>query len=606
MPIAVRAPVSPRILSRATGAALPLEDEVQSRLDAPGPALLELAGGPGSGKTTALRHLAAVFAGAARLKILDRDADRRCEWRGDEVIVFVGRTPRPTERVEHLVLAPWHRDDLMEYLLAQHPQQTATILGRISNMAIQEFRGKPEIWRIVLDELALDDTLADAQAALVKNMRSRISSEELWEQISGACLEDASYSTTGLEDISRLLVQPPVRQLLAAEHLATKLSSTRHRCRLPEKMPRALVHAVARRVSTNEIARGRLNRALRSRRQQPMATSLLRAIDPSWRPLKTRRMNLAGAHLDSVSWPGIRLRSAKLREVDFSGADLRGALLDNADAFKADLRDCCLAGASLKDLDASSADLSDADLSRARAEGALLSFSKLSGTKLDDASLSRTMLLGADLRGASLRRADLTRAVVQAKLAGADFTKADLTDADLHGQDLRDACFEGARLTKGNLRLAHLEGMQLDGVDLAGACLEGALLTSTSIRRGDLSGCNLRGAGLADIDWEGACLNGADLRGASFHLGSSRSGLVGSPIASEGSRTGFYTDEYHEQDYKPPEEIRKANLCYADLRGACVDYVDFYLVDLRGAEYDLKQAEHFLRCGAILEDRCPQ
>ncbi len=67
---------------------------------------------------------------------------------------------------------------------------------------------------------------------------------------------------------------------------------------------------------------------------------------------------------------------------------------------------------------------------------------------------------------------------------------------------------------------------------------------------------------------EGEALTGADLRFATFHLGSTRSGLVGSPIACEGSRTGFYTDDFDAQDFKPPEEIRKANLCGADLRGA--------------------------------------
>ena len=113
-------------------------------------------------------------------------------------------------------------------------------------------------------------------------------------------------------------------------------------------------------------------------------------------------------------------------------------------------------------------------------------------------------------------------------------------------------------------------------------------------------------AGLADIDWEGASLRGADLRGASFHLGSSRSGLVGSPTVSEGTRTGFYTDEYGEQDFKAPEDIRKANLRNADLQQAIVAGVDFYLVDLRGAHYDSQQEEQFRRCGAILEDRCPQ
>jgi hypothetical protein len=84
-------------------------------------------------------------------------------------------------------------------------------------------------------------------------------------------------------------------------------------------------------------------------------------------------------------------------------------------------------------------------------------------------------------------------------------------------------------------------------------------------------------------------------------MGSSRSGLVDSPLASEGTRTGFYTDEYKEQHYRDPEAVRKVNLCGADLRGAKVKTVDFYLVDLRGAIYDEHQRRHFERCGAILD-----
>src|SRR5262249_9180146 len=117
-----------------------------------------------------------------------------------------------------------------------------------------------------------------------------------------------------------------------------------------------------------------------------------------------------------------------------------------------------------------------------------------------------------------------------------------------------------------------------------------------------------RDAGLGDLDAAGACLRDADLRGATFHMGSTRSGLLFTPLASEGTRTGFYTDDGDEQHFKAPEEIRKANLCGADLRGARLDGVDSYLVDLRGARYDPEQAAHLRRCRAILEDRggpCP-
>jgi uncharacterized protein YjbI with pentapeptide repeats len=146
--------------------------------------------------------------------------------------------------------------------------------------------------------------------------------------------------------------------------------------------------------------------------------------------------------------------------------------------------------------------------------------------------------------------------------------------------------------------------MHLDGLNFTNARFDGSLLTGSSMVRADLSGASLRNTGLADVEWPGACLRDVDFREATFHMGSSRSGLVDSVIASEGTRTGFYTDDYSEQDFKAPEEIRKANLRFCNLRGALVEGADFYLVDLRGALYDERQAGHFRRCGAILEDRC--
>ena len=118
----------------------------------------------------------------------------------------------------------------------------------------------------------------------------------------------------------------------------------------------------------------------------------------------------------------------------------------------------------------------------------------------------------------------------------------------------------------------------------------------------DFQAADLSATGLAEIEWEGANLQRADLRGSTFHMGSSRSGLVESDLASEGTRTGFYSDEYNEQHYKSPEEIRKANLCGADLREAKIDNVDLYLVDLRGAHYSREQRRHFEACGAILSN----
>lgn len=168
---------------------------------------------------------------------------------------------------------------------------------------------------------------------------------------------------------------------------------------------------------------------------------------------------------------------------------------------------------------------------------------------------------------------------------------------------LRDCSLAGARFTGANLTGCDLEYVELSHADFERAQLTHAILTGSIMPGASFREALLSFAGLAEIQWEGADLRDANLRGCTFHMGSSRSGLLTSPIACEGSRTGFYTDDYEEQHYKAPEEIRKANLRGADLRGANVVDTDFYLVDLRDARYDPDQRQHFLRCGAILFDR---
>lgn len=66
--------------------------------------------------------------------------------------------------------------------------------------------------------------------------------------------------------------------------------------------------------------------------------------------------------------------------------------------------------------------------------------------------------------------------------------------------------------------------------------------------------------------------------------------------------TGFYTEELEQLHFRRPEEIRKAALCGADLRGANLNGVDFYLVDLRGARLDPEAVKQARQTGAILDD----
>ena len=147
----------------------------------------------------------------------------------------------------------------------------------------------------------------------------------------------------------------------------------------------------------------------------------------------------------------------------------------------------------------------------------------------------------------------------------------------------------------------NLEGVRAQGLDFTRAKLCGSKWTESTLSNCKFRGADLSNARMAHIDWENCDLSGADLRGATFLMGSTRCGLVDSPYPSHGTRTGFYTDDYDDQYFKAPEEIRKASLVNADLRGANIRNVDFYLVDLRGAKFDAKQRNQFITTGAILD-----
>jgi len=615
---AARAPVRPRIIASATKASLPLEDEVERWLGQGQPGSLQIVGGPGSGKSTALAHLAAIFPEHARLRILDDSLEAKTHTDPAPFTIFVGTQKSASTRTPSLSLAPWSRDELIEYLLAAHPRECASVMARITKADIAAFAGVPELWRIALDELAADPTLAGPAVAIVRYMRRHVPSAEQFVQLEDVCLKSQAVGDVAFpniwdplakdpqRDVNLLLRHRLVRQILATERLVVQLENRDPSCDLSTRLPHSLVAAVGALIAANADAIGHLAAAIRRPREQAMAASLLHAADPGWVPSdKFIPLYLDGAHLSGVKWPGLRLRSVGFRGANLTQADLGWAKLDDGNATNATFVLANLQHASLNRFRAPTADFSGADLTSVRASAAHFAGANLSRATLKNAVLENVSFNRCDLRLANFEGAQLTRAGFQeAELVETNFRNATLTDASFTGSDLTTCQFQAACLQSARLMQCVLEGLCFDGLNLANAQFDGSLLTGSSMVRADLSGASLRNTGLADVEWPGACLRDADFRQATFHMGSSRSGLVDSVIASEGTRTGFYTDDYNEQDFKSPEEIRKANLTFCDLRGALVEETDFYLVDLRGARYDAQQAEHFRRCGAILEDRC--
>lgn len=625
--------VRPRVLSPRTGEAFLLEDVVAAHLSAGDRGVIELSGGPLTGKTTAIEYLDRVFADERHLALVDEHAQlwhRPGQW---GVTVSTSLSEAGTSSLGRYRLASWGRDEWIEYLLAAHKSRCSSVIGRlVAKQDLSLLEGNPRLWRLVLDELAEDDSIPSATESLRRLVDRLYSSSDLHTAIRRFALVAAAPMKDELDrearvlaklaierPVLRLLALEPVRTILAAEALMSQLAAGGECFFLRRRLPYSLVREASLAVQANETFQAKLGDILLGNDPslQPMAASLLHASGIGWKPTRppatifsklrdnrSKLPDLSSAYLNEATWPGIDLREAQLSGAKLADANLENADLAGANVNFADLTSVKLHGASLAKLQGCGAELARADLSFARAPGVNLGRANLEDANLEGALLTDASLAGANLIGARFVRANLSQAqLVLADITGADFTQANLAGSSLESLDLRLACFDFAIFANARLKECNLEAMELPGADFRSANLRQALLTGSIMSNASFQGANLQGAGLADVEWEGVDLRNADLREASFHLGSTRSGLVGSPYPSHGTRTGFYTDEFGEQDFKSPEEIRKANLRGADLRGARIDGVDFYLVDVRDAHYDPQQEAHLRQCGAILKTR---
>lgn len=616
--------VRPRAVSPGSGEVLPLEDIIASLRERHRDGLIQIIGGPGRGKTTALEHLAAVLPDTSSLEFCGYGAgSKSLELPPPRLIIgtrTTGESPLDRPRiVASCLLAPWGADEWMEYLWAVHKPQCASVMNRLrDDPHTGRLEGIPELWRPVLDIMAGDELVPSAEAALMKLLDESLSDSKLRTKLTSTCFQMVCIPLSVPEMLEpfradadpwllRLCRHELSRLILAGFGIVGALDSGPKALEplLSLPWPPGLVDRAARLATLDIQDHLREILATGDPDLHAMAASLLFARDRRWMPPLGRQLKLSHGHFRGARW-----ESCDLRRLLCTGADLRSANLcdSNLDAsllLTGRFSSACLRRARLCYCFANRADFSYADLTSCIAEqtdfvmanltGAILSGAKLRKCTFDEANLTDAQLSGADLMHACFRKASMTGAnLSEAQCYGANFESVNLEGAVLAG-----ACFIHCRFTN-----CAMEGVDLSRLNFSQSHFEGALLSGSRAHFANFHGANFQAAGLADVDWENADLSDADLRHCSFHLGSSRSGLVGSPIACEGSRTGFYTDDYNEQGFKSPEEIRKANLRGCDLRGAKIDGVDFYLVDLRNARYTPEQERQFRQCGAILECPC--
>jgi len=607
------------VVSPETHAELLLEDIVESRVASGSSGAIALMGGPGSGKSAALDHLASLSFSDRILLLDDPTRTEVIVGAANQLVVYTTRRSGMRNETSYRI-APWSNDDVIEYLLSRHPERVASVVSRYSSdKDRQQLAGSPALVYLVLEQFAADDQLTGIKAALRKAVAELAPDDKTLDDarsFASALLlqeteiaEDKARELIGrgaTNQFIRLLSFPVMLLLLTADRVISQLKTNKVCPFANYPLPREVVVEIAQLVRSDAAALERLHELFKTsdRLFLPMIVSVLYAVDPCYRPGHERRLYLVGAYLAGAQWPEIDLPRIKLTKTDLRHADLRGANFDGAQLQSTALNGIQAGGACFTKVTAERADFSDAQLGNADLSNGRFTRASFEGADLRYALAEKAYFYGGDFTGASLRDAHLAGACFQdATLQDADLRNANLSWSNLSGVELRTAMLHGANLDGAQLVGCDLEFVQWPRALLSYADLSDAYLTGSCLPRANFHKAILRCAGLADVDWEQADLRSADLRGCSFHMGSSRSGLVGSPYPCPGSRTGFYTNDYDDQNYKAPEQIRKANLRGADLRDAKIDGVDFYLVDLRDAKYDRAQGAHFRSCDAILEHR---
>lgn len=631
MPITpCRAAVRPRVVrvgERLASAEL-LEDRISARLLQRTTVSVAIVGGPGQGVRTALRHIAHVFAGEPRVELTESGS---CTVHAQTPVQDAGQLvpapPNDAAEIELLQLAPWGEDECIEYLLQAHREQCTSVMRRLRDAGdLASLGGVAELVSAVLDTLAADESALSAADALDRRVNELLARAPDRAALEALCLQSAlepehvaalaerRSAAPRFEGEFKLLRHPVARASLAARALLAALQRGELADDALEHLGADVVRCAAPLVRVEASAiRALLERFESAKpKEAGVVASLLHAADAiafaKWIVSRVGKRDapyqLHAARLSGAPWTGFQLANAALPNCDFSQAALVRCNLSGATLHGARFQRSDLSGANLTEVQAPHAHFVRAalvwsDASRANFRHADLRHADLSGAQLEAAQFEHANLRFAILRGASLARATLQ----QAALEETNFTEANLTGADLRGLDFATCVLRGACLDRARLNGANLVELDLSGVSATRASFSEAALYGARLRQAKLDGASLRNARLANLDAEGADFTGADFTGATFRLGTTRSGLVFHAPPMEGTRTGFYSDELFDSPHRAPEEVRTANLRGAKLWLAHVESTDFYLVDLRGAVYDERQAQHFRRCGAILHDR---
>ncbi|MEJ7638112.1 MAG: pentapeptide repeat-containing protein [Singulisphaera sp.] len=418
-------------------------------------------------------------------------------------VVFVSSHGGPNP-LANMKLAPWGRDEWIEYLLAGDRDRCASVMARLARQEAEQalLEGIPELWQIVLDRMAADEAIRGPRQALRNELDRRFADRESRRCIEGDCLAAlvirGQSSSRHFECLRRhrpdaalfrLIRHRAIQLLLAADRIADDLSQGTDCQSLANPLPRELVREAALRIAERPEAVGRLWLLIADGTQEtrhPMIASLLHALGVGWKPDRPPP-SLIGAYLEDASWAALELAGADMRKIDLRRANLWGVRFDRGRLEDARLARADLRTASLRAGNLDRADLCRARLARVRAEGAHFVSACLNAADLEAALLNGAILRGADLTdarlaGASLVGADLSRA----KLDGADFTRADFGSSHAGAEAVRRSvrgCPLHAPTSRGATWRAWNCPASFAEADLSHALLTGSLMPGRELPR---------------------------------------------------------------------------------------------------------------------------
>ena len=251
-----RAPVRPRFVSPEGDGSLPLEDEILAFAKRAKRGAIMIVGPMGSGKTTALEHLAAVLPPSLGVSFLDDpEPSILAAAAANGLVVYAAERSAHPEHLAIFRLAPWCEDERIEYLLAAARPQCASVMTRLKDSDdCRRLDGSPELWRLVLDRMAADPSVRQVQHAVKVELAAVLKDRNMKSAVEDRCLArltradtagpiagDRQQEVRGNPALERLLRHRPIQLLIVASRINAELAWGSPCASLTVHLPRDLV-----------------------------------------------------------------------------------------------------------------------------------------------------------------------------------------------------------------------------------------------------------------------------------------------------------------------------------------------------------------------------